>query len=197
MILVLKKDTRQEEMNNLITWLESQNVRTHISHGEYKTVVGLVGDTSALDIDLISGLDIVESVTRITEPFKKANRKFHPDDSVIQIADGVAMGGGHFQFIAGPCSVESPEQVMCIADAVKKSGAHLLRGGAFKPRTSPYDFQGLHDEGIKILLEAKRRTGMPIVTEIMNANHLPLFEDVDVIQVGARNMQNFERFDPV
>ena len=102
------------------------------------------------------------------------------------------MGGGHFQFIAGPCSVESPEQVMCIADAVKKSGAHLLRGGAFKPRTSPYDFQGLHDEGIKILLEAKRRTGMPIVTEIMNANHLPLFEDVDVIQVGARNMQNFE-----
>ena len=192
MILVLKKDTRQEEMNNLITWLESQNVRTHISNGEYKTVVGLVGDTSALDIDLISGLDIVESVTRITEPFKKANRKFHPDDSIIQIADGVAMGGGHFQFIAGPCSVESPEQVMCIADAVKKSGAHLLRGGAFKPRTSPYDFQGLHDEGIKILLEAKRRTGMPIVTEIMNANHLPLFEDVDVIQVGARNMQNFE-----
>ncbi len=192
MILVLKKDTRQEEMDNLITWLESQNVRTHISNGEYKTVVGLVGDTSALDIDLISGLDIVESVTRITEPFKKANRKFHPDDSIIQIADGVAMGGGHFQFIAGPCSVESPEQVMCIADAVKKSGAHLLRGGAFKPRTSPYDFQGLHDEGIKILLEAKRRTGMPIVTEIMNANHLPLFEDVDVIQVGARNMQNFE-----
>ena len=137
-------------------------------------------------------MDIVESVTRITEPFKKANRKFHPDDSIIQIADGVAMGGGHFQFIAGPCSVGSPEQVMCIADAVKKSGAHLLRGGAFKPRTSPYDFQGLHDEGIKILLEAKRRTGMPIVTEIMNANHLPLFEDVDVIQVGARNMQNFE-----
>ncbi|MDY4200496.1 MAG: 3-deoxy-7-phosphoheptulonate synthase, partial [Candidatus Fimadaptatus sp.] len=134
MILVLKKDTRQEEMDNLITWLESQNVRTHISNGEYKTVVGLVGDTSALDIDLISGLDIVESVTRITEPFKKANRKFHPDDSIIQIADGVAMGGGHFQFIAGPCSVESPEQVMCIADAVKKSGAHLLRGGAFKPR---------------------------------------------------------------
>ena len=147
MILVLKKDTRQEEMDNLITWLESQNVRTHISNGEYKTVVGLVGDTSALDIDLISGLDIVESVTRITEPFKKANRKFHPDDSIIQIADGVAMGGDHFQFIAGPCSVESPEQVMCIADAVKKSGAHLLRGGAFKPRTSPYDFQGLQARG--------------------------------------------------
>ena len=192
MILVLKKDTRKEEMNNLITWLESQNVRTHVSQGEYQTVIGLIGDTTSIDTDLISGLDIVESVTRITEPFKKANRKFHPDDSVIRITDTIAVGGGEFQFIAGPCSVESPEQVMCIADAVKKSGAHLLRGGAFKPRTSPYDFQGLHDEGIKILLEAKRRTGMPIVTEIMNANHLPLFEDVDVIQVGARNMQNFE-----
>ena len=192
MILVLKKDTRKEEMNNLITWLESQNVRTHVSQGEYQTVIGLIGDTTSIDTDLISGLDIVESVTRITEPFKNANRKFHPDDSVIRITDTIAVGGGEFQFIAGPCSVESPEQVMCIADAVKKSGAHLLRGGAFKPRTSPYDFQGLHDEGIKILLEAKRRTGMPIVTEIMNANHLPLFEDVDVIQVGARNMQNFE-----
>ena len=192
MILVLKKDTRKEEMNNLITWLESQNVRTHVSQGEYQTVIGLIGDTTSIDTDLISGLDIVESVTRITEPFKKANRKFHPDDSVIRITDTIAVGGGEFQFIAGPCSVESPEQVMCIADAVKKSGAHLLRGGAFKPRTSPYDFQGLHDEGIKILLEAKRRTGMPIVTEIMNANHLPLFEDVDVIQVGARNMQNIE-----
>ena len=192
MILVLKKDTRKEEMINLITWLESQNVRTHVSQGEYQTVIGLIGDTTSIDTDLISGLDIVESVTRITEPFKKANRKFHPDDSVIRITETIAVGGGEFQFIAGPCSVESPEQVMCIADAVKKSGAHLLRGGAFKPRTSPYDFQGLHDEGIKILLEAKRRTGMPIVTEIMNANHLPLFEDVDVIQVGARNMQNFE-----
>lgn len=192
MILVLKKDTRKEEMDNLISWLENQNVRTHVSHGEFQTVIGLIGDTTSIDTDLIGGLDIVESVTRITEPFKKANRKFHPDDSVIRIADQIAIGGGEFQFIAGPCSVESPEQVMCIADAVKASGAHLLRGGAFKPRTSPYDFQGLHDEGIKILLEAKRRTGMPIVTEIMNANHLPLFEEVDVIQVGARNMQNFE-----
>lgn len=192
MIVVLKKDTRKEEMDNLINWLESQNVRTHVSRGEYQTVIGLIGDTTQIDTDLIGGLDIVDSVTRITDPFKKANRKFHPDDSVIRISDEVAVGGGNFQFIAGPCSVESAEQLMCIADAVKKSGAHLLRGGAFKPRTSPYDFQGLHDEGIKLLLEAKRRTGMPIVTEIMNANHLPLFEDVDVIQVGARNMQNFE-----
>ncbi len=192
MIVVLKKDTRKEEMDNLITWLESQNVRTHVSRGEYQTVIGLIGDTTQIDTDLIGGLDIVDSVTRITDPFKKANRKFHPDDSIIRITDQIAVGGGNFQFIAGPCSVESAEQLMCIADAVKKSGAHLLRGGAFKPRTSPYDFQGLHDEGIKLLLEAKRRTGMPIVTEIMNANHLPLFEDVDVIQVGARNMQNFE-----
>ena len=192
MIVVLKKDTRKEEMDNLITWLESQNVRTHVSRDEYQTVIGLIGDTTQIDTDLIGGLDIVDSVTRITDPFKKANRKFHPDDSIIRITDQIAVGGGNFQFIAGPCSVESAEQLMCIADAVKKSGAHLLRGGAFKPRTSPYDFQGLHDEGIKLLLEAKRRTGMPIVTEIMNANHLPLFEDVDVIQVGARNMQNFE-----
>ena len=192
MIVVLKKDTRKEEMDNLITWLESQNVRTHVSRGEYQTVIGLIGDTTQIDTDLIGGLDIVDSVTRITDPFKKANRKFHPDDSIIRITDQIAVGGGNFQFIAGPCSVESAEQLMCIADAVKKSGARLLRGGAFKPRTSPYDFQGLHDEGIKLLLEAKRRTGMPIVTEIMNANHLPLFEDVDVIQVGARNMQNFE-----
>ena len=192
MIVVLKKDTRKEEMDNLITWLESQNVRTHVSRGEYQTVIGLIGDTTQIDTDLIGGLDIVDSVTRITDPFKKANRKFHPDDSIIRITDQIAVGGGNFQFIAGPCSVESAEQLMCIADAVKKSGARLLRGGAFKPRTSPYDFQGLHDEGIKLLLEAKRRTGMPIVTEIMNANHLPLFEDVDVIQVGARNMQNFD-----
>ena len=192
MIVVLKKDTRKEEMDNLITWLESQNVRTHVSRGEYQTVIGLIGDTTQIDTDLIGGLDIVDSVTRITDPFKKANRKFHPDDSIIRITDQIAVGGGNFQFIAGPCSVESAEQLMCIADAVKKSGAHLLRGGAFKPRTSPYDFQGLHDEGIKLLLEAQRRTGMPIGTEIMNANHLPLFEDVDVIQVGARNMQNFE-----
>ena len=191
MIVVLKKDTRKEEMDNLITWLESQNVRTHVSRGEYQTVIGLIGDTTQIDTDLIGGLDIVDSVTRITDPFKKANRKFHPDDSIIRITDQIAVGGGNFQFIAGPCSVESAEQLMCIADAVKKSGAHLLRGGAFKPRTSPYDFQGLHDE-VSSFCWKQSAYGMPIVTEIMNANHLPLFEDVDVIQVGARNMQNFE-----
>jgi len=192
MIIALKKDIRQEERERLIAWLESYGVRTHISEGEFQTVIGLVGDTTRIDTDLISGLDIVQSVTRISEPFKKANRKFHPDDTVVQVTDGVAFGGGHFQIIAGPCSVESEEQVETVARAVKASGAGMLRGGAFKPRTSPYDFQGLHGEGIRILLEVKKLTGMPIITEIMDIGHLPLFENVDVIQVGARNMQNFE-----
>ena len=192
MIISLKKDIRKEEMDRFIGWLESYGVRTHISEGEFQTVVGLIGDTTRIDTDLISGLDIVENVTRISEPFKKANRKFHPDDSVIRVAENVAFGGGSFQFIAGPCSVESEEQMETVAKAVKASGAGLLRGGAFKPRTSPYDFQGLHEEGIRLLLETKRRTGMPIVTEIMDVAHLPLFEEVDVIQVGARNTQNFE-----
>ena len=192
MIIALRKDIRKEEQERLIAWLESYGVRTHISEGEFQTVIGLVGDTTRIDTDLISGLDIVQSVTRISEPFKKANRKFHPDDTVVQVTDQVAFGGGHFQLIAGPCSVETEDQVETIARAVKESGAGMLRGGAFKPRTSPYDFQGLHGEGIRILLEVKKRTGMPIITEIMDIGHLPLFEQVDVIQVGARNMQNFE-----
>ena len=192
MIIALKKDIRQEEKEHLISWLESYGVRTHVSEGEYQTVIGLVGDTTRIDTDLISGLDIVQSVTRISEPFKKANRKFHPDDTVVRVTDQVAFGGGNFQIIAGPCSVETEDQVETIAKAVKESGAGMLRGGAFKPRTSPYDFQGLHGEGIRILLEVKKRTGMPIITEIMDIGHLPLFEPVDVIQVGARNMQNFE-----
>ena len=192
MIIALKKDIRKEEQEHLIAWLESYGVRTHISEGEYQTVIGLVGDTTRIDTDLISGLDIVQSVTRISEPFKKANRKFHPDDTVVRVSERVAFGGGNFQMIAGPCSVETEDQVETIAMAVKASGAGMLRGGAFKPRTSPYDFQGLHAEGIRILLEVKKRTGMPIVTEIMDISHLPLFENVDVIQVGARNMQNFE-----
>ncbi len=192
MIIALKKDVRKEEKEHLIEWLESYGVRTHISEGEFQTVIGLVGDTTRIDTDLISGLDIVQSVTRISEPFKKANRKFHPDDTVVRVTDQVAFGGGHFEIIAGPCSVETEDQVETIAKAVQASGAGMLRGGAFKPRTSPYDFQGLHGEGIRILLEVKKRTGMPIITEIMDIGHLPLFEQVDVIQVGARNMQNFE-----
>ena len=192
MIIALKNQVRKEEQEHLIHWLESYGVRTHISEGEFQTIIGLIGDTTRIDTDLISGLDIVESVTRISEPFKKANRKFHPDDTVVRVTDQVAFGGGNFQLIAGPCSVESEEQVSVIARAVQQSGAGVLRGGAFKPRTSPYDFQGLHEEGIRILLEAKQRTGMPIITEIMDIGHLPLFEEVDIIQVGARNMQNFE-----
>ncbi len=191
MIVVLRNDASRQQMDNLISWIKGQNVGVHISKGEYQTVLGLIGDTAKIDTDLLEGLDFIDSVKRISEPFKNANRKFHPDDTVVDIG-GVKIGGGNFQFIAGPCSVESPEQVLKIAKGVKSAGAALLRGGAFKPRTSPYDFQGLRAEGIEILLEAKKATGMPIVTEIMNPNHIKLFEDVDVIQVGARNMQNFE-----
>ena len=191
MIAVIKPGVTEEQLNNLIDWFKSQGLRVHISEGEYRTVLGLIGDTTKVDTDLLSGLDIIESVTRISEPFKNANRKFHPDDSVVNVG-GVKIGGGNFAFIAGPCSVESEDQIVEVAKAVKASGASLLRGGAFKPRTSPYDFQGLKADGIDLLLKAKEATGMPIVTEIMSTEHLPLFENVDLIQVGARNMQNFE-----
>ena len=196
MITVLKKGTTDEQMQSLIDWLREQNLEVHISRGSELTVLGLIGDTSHIDPDLIASLDMVDSCRRISEPYKKSSRKFRPDDTVIEIGsvdtDKVKIGGGHFAVIAGPCSVETEEQVLCVAKAVKAAGATLLRGGAFKPRTSPYDFQGLKADGIELLLKAKKATGMPIVTEIMNAAHLPLFEDVDVIQVGARNMQNFE-----
>ena len=192
MIIVLKKDSANEQVHNLITWIEAQGLGVHISKGEESTVLGLIGNTSKLDADLIEGLDIVETVKKLSEPYKKANRKFHPEDTIIELFNGAKIGGGNFAVMAGPCSIESEEQLLTIAESVKKSGATLLRGGAFKPRTSPYDFQGLKAEGIDLLLEAKRITGLPIVTEIMNANHIPLFENVDIIQVGARNMQNFE-----
>ena len=191
MIAVLKTGTSEKQLESLLNWIESLGLTVHLSRGDYQTIVGLVGDTSKVDADLLESLDIVESVKRISEPFKSANRKFHPDDSVIKVGD-TSVGGDVFAVMAGPCSVESEEQVLEIAKAVKAAGATMLRGGAFKPRTSPYDFQGLKADGIEILLHAKKETGLPIVTEIMNANHLPLFEDVDVIQVGARNMQNFE-----
>ncbi len=191
MIAVLKSGTNDKQIENLSSWLSSQGLGVHISRGESHTVIGIIGDTSKIDEDLLSGLDMVESVKRISEPFKSANRKFHPDDSIIKVGN-TSVGGKDFAIMAGPCSVESEEQVMEIAKAVKAAGATMLRGGAFKPRTSPYDFQGLKADGIEILLKAKAATGLPIVTEIMNANHLPMFEDVDVIQVGARNMQNFE-----
>ena len=191
MIAILKQNTTDEQLNHLCRWLEALGLSVHLSRGKYETIVGLVGDTSKIDEDLLSGLDIVTAVRRISDPFKNANRKFHPDDTVVSV-ENTSVGGDEFAFIAGPCSVESEEQVIAIARAVKAVGATMLRGGAFKPRTSPYDFQGLKAEGIEFLLKAKKETGLPIVTEIMNPVHLPLFENVDVIQVGARNMQNFE-----
>ncbi len=191
MITVLKQGTTVEQRDQLIKWFEDQGLRVHVSVGEYQTVLGLIGDTTKVDTDMLELLDIVDFVKRITEPFKNANRKFHPEDTVIDVG-GAKIGGGNFAVIAGPCSVETEEQITEVARRVKAGGATMLRGGAFKPRTSPYDFQGLKADGIELLVKAKKETGLPIVTEIMNANHLPLFEDVDVIQVGARNMQNFE-----
>ncbi|MBQ5627776.1 MAG: hypothetical protein IIU97_06655 [Bacteroidaceae bacterium] len=195
MIAVLKNGVTKAQRDNLIHWLESQNVRVHVSEGEMQTVLGLIGDTRKIDIDLLAGLEIIDRVTRITDPFKSANRSFHPDDTVVVAGSGenrVKIGGGNFAIMAGPCSVESEEQILTVARAVKASGANILRGGAFKPRTSPYDFQGLRAEGLQLLLKAREATGLPIVTEIMSASHLDLFADVDIIQVGARNMQNFE-----
>ena len=191
MIAILKHGTTREQTEHLVQWLKKMNLDVHISHGAEVTVLGLVGDTSRVDMELLSSLEIVHTVKRVSEPFKQANRKFHPEDSVIGIGN-VKIGGGHFAMIAGPCSVESEEQIIEVAQAVKNSGADILRGGAFKPRTSPYAFQGLKDEGIRLLLEAKKATGLPIITEIMNVRALELFEDVDIIQVGARNMQNFD-----
>ena len=191
MIAVLKRGTTSEQTEHLLTWLKRQNLDVHISHGKDVTILGLVGDTSRVDMELLSSLEIVETVKRVSEPFKQANRKFHPTDSVITVGNA-KIGGGHFAMIAGPCSVESHEQIIEVAQAVKAAGAKILRGGAYKPRTSPYAFQGLKGEGLRMLVEAKKVTGMPIITEIMNIKTLDLFEDVDIIQVGARNMQNFD-----
>lgn len=191
MIIVVKSDSDKREVDKLTDWIKSEGLDIHVSQGASSMVLGLIGDTSKIDIDLINSLDIVESVKRIQEPYKNVNRKFHPMDTIVDVS-GHKFGGNNFQYIAGPCSVESEEQIVNIAVAVKEAGANLLRGGAFKPRTSPYAFQGLRAEGIELLLKAKAATGMPIVTEIMSINHLDLFADVDVIQVGARNMQNFE-----
>ena len=191
MVVILKDNAEQKKVKTLTDWLENQGLSVHTVTGAYQTILGLIGDTSKVDTDLIEGLDIVAKVKRISEPYKNANRKFHPDDTVIDVG-GVKIGGGSFQYFAGPCSVESREQILSIARDVKAAGANILRGGAFKPRTSPYAFQGMRAEGLELLLEAKKETGMPIVTEIMDASHIPLFENVDIIQVGARNMQNFE-----
>lgn len=191
MIVVLKRGTAEEKRDKLIEWLKETGLGVHVSTGEYQTVLGLIGDTSKVDTELIGSLDIVDSVTRVSETFKRCNRKFHPEDSVVDV-NGVKIGGGNFCLMAGPCSVESEEQIVEVAKAVKAAGANMLRGGAFKPRTSPYDFQGLKGEGLELLKIAREETGLPIVTEIMSVTDLPLFEDIDVLQVGARNMQNFD-----
>ena len=191
MIAVLKHGTTQQQTEHLVAWLRHMNLDVHISHGQDITILGLIGDTSRVDMELLSSLEIVDSVKRVSEPFKQANRKFHPNDTVVEVGN-VKIGGGHFSVIAGPCSIETEDQIIECATAVKNSGADILRGGAFKPRTSPYAFQGLKDEGIRLLLKAKEATGLPIITEIMNIRALDLFVDVDIIQVGARNMQNFD-----
>ena len=191
MVIILKENPGKNQLNNLLEWITSQGVTPHVTKGMHQVIIGLVGDTAQIDIDLLRQMEIIESVKRVQEPFKNANRKFHPLDTVIKTATG-EIGGASLTVIAGPCSVESEEQIITVARSVKASGAKLLRGGAFKPRTSPYAFQGLREEGIKLLLEAKKDTGLPIVTEIMDLSQLDLFEEVDVIQVGARNMQNFE-----
>ena len=191
MIVVLKHNVQDEKRDQLVEWLKQQGLTVHISQGDYQTVLGLVGDTTRVDMDLIESLGIVDSVKRITDPFKKSNRKFHPDDTIVEVGD-VKIGKGNFVVIAGPCSVETEDQIVTVAKAVKASGADMLRGGAFKPRTSPYDFQGLRGEGLRLLEIAKQETELPLVTECMGVDDLPLFENVDVIQIGARNMQNYE-----
>ena len=192
MVVLFKKNTTQEQIRQFAEHMTQLGLNSQVTVGEHQTIIGLVGDTSRLDIDSLQAMDIVESVQRVQEPFKKANRRFHEDDTIITLDNGTKIGGGHFQVIAGPCSIETEEQIISVAQSVKAAGATLLRGGAFKPRTSPYAFQGLHARGIRLLLQAKEATGLPIVTEIMDGAHLPLFEEVDIIQVGARNMQNFE-----
>ena len=190
MIVALKPGVTQESREQLMGWLQNLGLHIHVSEGEYQTILGLVGDTTKVDMDLVASLDIVDSVKRVTEPFKCCNRKFHPEDTVVEVGD-VKIGGGNFCVMAGPCSVESEEQIVAVAKAVKASGANMLRGGAFKPRTSPYTFQGLEKTGVDLLVQAGRTAGLPVVTEITDISQLDLLADVDVLQVGARNMQNY------
>lgn len=193
MIIVLKPECTKEQQLNFSEMLkEKYDVKVNVWNGVHSTVLGLLGDTTQIDIEYIDAQDIVESVKRVQEPYKKANRKFHPENTVIDLGNGIKIGDGSLNIMAGPCSVESEKQIVEVAKAVKKSGATILRGGAFKPRTSPYAFQGLKSEGLDLLKIARKETGLPIVTEIMRTSHIDMFESVDIIQVGARNMQNFE-----
>ena len=191
MIAVLKHGTTIQQRDHLVSWLRRMNLDVHISEGAEVTVLGLIGDTSKVDMDLLGSLEIVQSVKRVSEPYKQVNRKFHPLDTVIEIGDA-KIGGGHFAMVAGPCSVETEDQIIGVAQAVKAAGAKILRGGAFKPRTSPYAFQGLGSEGLELLRAAREATGLPICTELMDLRHLDEFHDIDMIQIGARNMQNFD-----
>lgn len=190
MIIILKPNPAPKQLEHLKNWIRNMGLEIHASEGNQSTILGLVGDTSGVDIDLIGAMEIVESVKRIQEPYKAANRKFHPEDTVVEVG-GAKIGGGHFMMIAGPCSVESESQILEVARKVKESGAHVLRGGAFKPRTSPYSFQGMEAEGIELLVKAKKSVGLPIISEIMDISQLHYFDEVDIVQVGARNMQNF------
>ena len=191
MIAILKPGTSDAQKTSLIHWLEDNGLEVHIYSGTDSTILGMIGDVSRVDVALLQSMQIVAAVHRVSDPFKQANRKFHPQDTVVEVC-GIKIGGGHFVSIAGPCSVESPEQILSVAQAVKAGDADILRGGAFKPRTSPYAFQGLREEGIRLLVDAKKALNIPIITEIMTASALELYEDVDIIQVGARNMQNFD-----
>ena len=192
MVVVMKPGTQQREIDKLVAQFQLQGLTVGITHGVGCTILGLVGDTTAVDMDKISINENVERVMRVQEPYKKANRKFHPEDTVVSVG-GASIGGGKFSVIAGPCSVESEEQIIEVAQDVQKSGAAMLRGGAFKPRTSPYSFQGMGLDGLDLLLEAKAATGLPIVTEIMTPKYCEIFEEkVDLVQIGARNMQNFD-----
>ena len=194
MIVIIKAGTPQNQIDRLIRWLQSQGVQAHLFAGEYDTTLTLVGQTSRMNIELLAGLEIVQEVKWVSQPFQCCSREFRPQDTVISLPGSqVRIGGGSFCLIAGPCSVESPEQILGVAKAVQAAGAQILRGGAFKPRTSPYAFQGLGAQGIQMLVEAKRETGLPIITEVMSVNQLPLFEEVDILQIGARNMQNYDR----
>ena len=192
MIAVVNDKATNEQLNQFVDWIEARGFKTNVSQGDNETIVGIIGDTTQIDPFLLESMDIVERVQRVTEPFKKANRKFHPEDTVVDCGHGVLVGGGNFQVIAGPCSVEG-ENLRTIARAVKDAGATMLRGGAFKPRTSPYAFQGMGEKGLDLLMDVAGELDMPVVTEIMDAHDIQLFLDkgVDVFQVGARNAQNF------
>ena len=192
MIIVLKPRTTEENLNRLIKMVETKGLEAHVVRGEEMTIIGCIGDTVRIDPRLFEVDQSVDKVMHVQEPYKLANRAFHPEDTIVDVS-GIPVGGGHMAMIAGPCSVESEEQVIDVAKAVKEAGANMLRGGAFKPRTSPYSFQGLGLEGLEMLCRAKEETGLPIVTELMSGEYLDIFDEkVDLIQIGARNMQNFD-----